>query len=238
MRRVLFLVEGSTDKQRLSALSSVFEKMQIIIIPIGGDILSRDDYKNQPFTLIKKILEKDKLYEVTDFDEIIQITDTDACFISGDNYISSSQSNHIIYFEDHVETKNIKTTIALRRCKAKNIKKLLSNPFIKLYYNSINIDHAFSGVANLTTAKKRALALKMYHHEKNNPLHFIKTIKEVNSSNIYDYKKSWEYIMHDKNSLSRSSNLLIFILDHYEYLKKDIKTFISLSCSSKDLLDN
>ena len=81
-KRCLFLVEGPTDRQRFSILQKLFDKSDLILIPFQTDVLTKKSYSSRYKTQIREALSKEKIYSFEDFDEIIQIVDTDGCFLS------------------------------------------------------------------------------------------------------------------------------------------------------------
>ena len=226
MKKCLFLVEGPYDKQRLSLLEDLFDENKLIIIPFETDKLQKEKYYLNYEDEIKCLLDREKTYEITDFDFIVQTCDTDGCFIPDDKKIENTSIKHIIYYEDYIEAIDLKSLIANHNYKKENITKLISSNKIRLFYNSTNIDHVFDNKQNPTKDEKKRLAIIMSNKYKDNIDSFIKLLFDVNLSKTYNYTDSWDFIKKENNSLKPTSNLIIFLLENYEELKQDIKQVI------------
>lgn len=226
MNKCLILVEGPFDKLRLDCLIDLFKDDKIVILPLGGDLLTSKNYYRNYKKEIINLLNKEKGYTYDDFDEIIEIIDTDGCFISSKNVLENSLINKIRYFSDHIEVLEKESIEKIHHYKAQNINKFIKFNKMKLFYNSVNIDHAFDNVKNLTNSTKRKLALNFLNKYSDDLFSLLDLLFDINSSNITDYLATWNYIKKDTNSLTRSSNVIIFIIEHFEDLKDDFKEYL------------
>ena len=227
MRKCLFLVEGPYDEQRLSLIQDLFDENKIIIVPFTNDKLTKNDYYSNYSSEISSLLSIAHTYDISDFDLFVQICDTDGCFIPDSDVKENKGLKHIEYYSSHIEVSDRNGLLGRRANKRTNIEYFLSNQNkIKLYYNSTNIDHAFDNIQNPTQKQKKSFALQMSNNYRGNARGFIQKLIDVNTSNIIDYNDSWNYIKRGYNSLTSSSNIIIFLLDNYADLKDESKTII------------
>ena len=152
MNKCLILVEGPFDKLRLDCLLDLFKEDKIVILPLGGDLLTSKNYYRNHKKEIISLLNKEKGYAYEDFNEIIEVIDTDGCFISSKNILENPSISKIKYFSTHIEALERESIIKMHQYKAQNVNKFLKFNKMKLYYNSVNIDHAFDNISNLTNS--------------------------------------------------------------------------------------
>ena len=225
-KRCIFLVEGPTDKQRFSVLQKLFNENELVIIPFQTDVLTQKSYSKKYKTLIKEVLAKEKAYDFNDFNEIVQIIDTDGCFLS-DNLIQTNHSvSNIVYTSNSIVCSNVKALCQQREYKRNNISAILESGEIKLYYVSTNAEHAFDNVQNASNQQKRQLALKMYRNYSNNVGALLEKIQDV-APNVKTYEESWSFIKQDNNSLLPYSNIIFWLIDNIEYLKEEYRSYLS-----------
>ena len=226
MIKILLLVEGYTDKYRLTLLSKLFDKTQLEIESMNTDILKNKNYLTNYESYIKAILKKEKFYDLKDFQKVYQIIDTDGCFISENNYDINPQYKKIIYETNQIKCAN-DSIIKQNQIKNKNIDYILDRTIMKIYYNSCNLEHAFDNQLNVNEEYKRISALEFVKKYKDDLESFLKLLFNINKSNTLDYLQSWEYIKINNHSLSNTSNLIIFIIEYYDYLKKEYQEIIN-----------
>lgn len=224
-KRCLFLVEGATDRQRFSVLQGLFDKTNLVIVPFQTDILTKKSYAIRYKTNIKEVLSKDKIYDFDDFDEIVQIIDTDGCFLS-DNLIQTDRSvSSIKYTTTSIICEKPEPLKQQRKNKRNNITTILKSGKIKLYYVSTNAEHAFDGIQNPSSKQKRNLALKMFAKYSNNPGALLKKLREI-SPYVESFEESWKFIIKDNNSLLAYSNIIFWLLENVEYMKEEYKILL------------
>ena len=99
--------------------------------------------------------------KLSDFDKIVQVCDTDGCFIKEEYIEEDKDINHIIYEEEKIIVKRLSSILKIRNYKKDNINEVLKEDKIKLYYNSTNIDHVFDNIQNPSDKEKKHLSIKM-----------------------------------------------------------------------------
>ncbi len=224
-KRCLFLVEGATDRQRFSVLQGLFDKSNLVIIPFQTDVLTKKSYASRYKSNINEVLNKEKVYSFDDFDEIVQIIDTDGCFLS-DSLIQKDRSvSNIIYTNTSIICENPEPLIQQRENKRNNIATILKSGMIKLYYVSTNAEHAFDGIQNPPNRKKPDLALKMYANYSKNLGALLEKIKAI-APDVDTFEDSWSFIMKDNNSLLPYSNIIFWLLENVEYMKEEYKILL------------
>lgn len=235
MIKCLFLVEGPYDLQRLSLLKGLFDENKLEIIPLEGDKLTNKDYISNYRSIISGYLNKISTHSLDDFDLLAQICDTDGCFIDKTFIHPNSLIRKIKYYRNHVETIDVNSKITRDEHKRNNINSLLNNGEIELYYNSCNIDDAFDGVINPSKKQKGSLAIEMYNKYKDNLSDFIDLIFASDKTGSISYQNSWDIIKSGFNSLSQTSNLKYFLINHINELKEEYKKYV-LSLINENLI--
>ena len=226
-KRCLFLVEGATDRQRFSIFQKLFDENELVLIPFQTDILTSKPYSNRYKTYIRELLNKEKLYEFGDFDEIVQIMDTDGCFLS-DSLIQVDHSvPSIKYTASSIICENPEPLIKQRENKRNNITSILKSGKIRLYYVSTNAEHAFDNIQNANNKQKKLLALKMFASYSNNLGALLEKLKSI-SPDVATFEDSWEFIMKDNNSLLPYSNIIFWLLENIEYMKEEYKALLDM----------
>lgn len=223
MKKILVLVEGPNDKLRLIRIEDFFDSKKAILFPMEGDWLKSSNYFSNYENKIISALAKDKSHDLDDFDEIVQISDTDGCFINDSRVIEDLSINKIEYGTDYIKTRDVKSDLVCKHNKVNNINNLLISNKIRLFYNSCNIDHVFDNVVNLSRRRKNTLAACAKLRYDANNLKLIEELHNANVSETLDHKASWDYIKQGFNSLSRCSNVIIFLYEHIDLLKPEIK---------------
>ena len=132
MNKCLILVEGPFDKLRLDCLLDLFKEDKIVILPLGGDLLTSKNYYRNHKKEIISLLNKEKGYAYEDFNEIIEVIDTDGCFISSKNILENPSISKIKYFPTHIEALERESIIKMHQYKAQNVNKFLKFNKMKL----------------------------------------------------------------------------------------------------------
>lgn len=223
MKKILVLVEGPNDKLRLIKIEDFFDSKKAILFPMDGDWLQGANYSANYRDRIASALAKDKSHDLDEFDEIVQICDTDGCFIDNSCVIEDKNIKKIEYGSNYIKTKNLNADITCKNNKVNNINNILRENNIRLFYNSCNIDHVFDNVANLSKNRKNALAACAKRRYDDNNLKLIEELHNANVSKTLNHKASWDYVKSGFNSLSRCSNVIIFLYEHIDLLKPEIK---------------
>ena len=224
-KRCLFLVEGATDRQRFSVLQGLFDKSYLVIVPFQTDILTKKSYASRYKTNISEVLNKEKIYGFDDFDEIVQIIDTDGCFLPDSLIQVDHGVTSIKYTTTSIICENPGPLKQQRENKRNNIATILKSGKIKLYYVSTNAEHAFDGIQNPPNRKKPDLALKMYAKYSRHLGALIEKLKEI-SPDVETFEESWSFIMKDNNSLQAYSNIIFWLLENAEFMKEEYKALL------------
>lgn len=223
MKKILVLVEGPNDKLRLINIEDFFDSKKAVLFPMEGDWLQGTNYFVKYKDKITSALAKDKSHDFDDFDEIVQICDTDGCFINNSRVIEDKTIKKIEYGSNYIKTTYLKADLARKNDKTNNINNILKSNDIRLFYNSCNIDHVFDNKINIGSSEKKNLALCAKRRYDSNSLILIEELYNANASKTLDHKLSWDYVKKDFNSLSRCSNVIIFLYEHIDLLKPEVK---------------
>lgn len=226
MVKCLFLVEGPYDLQRLSLLKSLFDENKLEIIPLEGDKLTSINYFEDYRTIVTAFLSKLSTYSFEDFDFLAQICDTDGCFVERSSIVHNHALSKIKYYRDRIEAIDVNTKVCSNEYKRNSIKALLKSGEVELFYNSCNIDDAFDGIINPSRKQKSSLAIAMYNKYKSDLYAFIDLIFVSDKSGSESYEDSWNYIQSGTNSLSQTSNLKFFLINHISELKEEYKEYV------------
>lgn len=225
MIKILLIVEGILDQLLLNSITKLFDEKQVEIESVNGDLLKNKDFVNSYENIVSEKLSKEKIFNLEDFNEICFVTDTDGCFIDEENIIIDENNKAIKYNDYSIICSNTSVKEELK-IKSNNIKKIINNNVFYIYYNSCNLEHAFGGERNNTSTEKKKFALwftKRYYNRIND---FLSLLISINHAETIDYKESWNYIIKDCNSLNSSSNIIIFLFQHINLLKKEYKNIL------------
>lgn len=219
-RKIVFvIVEGPSDETALGiTLSQYFDNDAVYVHIMHGDITTRKGVN--PQNIVSKIgneikaYAKSHHYKSVNFMQIIHIVDTDGAYIPKENILEDIESHELLYQDDGIHTNNKDKVVIRNKIKAENLYRLRScgsiwNIPYRVYYMSCNLDHVLYGKRNSSDDEKENDAYnfaKMYRNE--NEL-FLKYICESEFSVKGDFKKSWEFIEEDMNSIERYTNLSV-----------------------------
>ena len=212
--------------KRLSVLSSLFDEDKLVLIPFGTDVLQIKSYFDDYESRIKSILSKEKTHEFSDFDEIVQVCDTDGCFIRDVDVVEDTSIRKIVYKTNKIIVKDRNNVLLARTNKRENIEQLLLEGKIDLYYNSTNIDHVFDNLQNPSSSDKKQKSMDMYNKYKSDGLGLLEVLVQLCPDNS-SYERSWNYIKQDHHSLERATNIIHFVIKHSDSLKAEYKQRLS-----------
>ncbi len=220
---VLFLVEGITDKVALEGvLSSIVEDREVSFQLTDGDVMTKKGLTTQNVVkyignYVKNYLENSR-FEKSDILKIIHLVDTDGAFVDDDT-IMYKDIEHIQYFPDKMETRDVDYIINRNKKKAGMLNKLISTHKIStigysIYFFSSNLEHVcYNKQEDLNRKEKMHLAEQFSDKYEDNPEEFLKFIRSKEIAVDGDYKISWEFIKQDCNSLNRFCNFHLFFDD-------------------------
>jgi len=221
---LLFLVEGANDEAALGkALDNLHKNhSQDDLIRIGmthGDITSDFRVKNvthEVVTHVKKYLADYKLKR-SDIYEIVLLLDMDGAFVPDEVILQSDKYSRAFYCEDKILHKNPEVLQKTHKHKQSHINKLLTLnkvlvdvPF-SVYFVSCNLDHLICGNANLTDREKSSAADDFSMKYGEDADGFLKFFHDPKINLDSSYKKSWDAIKQELNSLKKYSNMNVFL---------------------------
>lgn len=220
-KKVIFvIVEGPTDKDALSSvLKQIFSSAEVHFHVIRGDITTEDAItaNNAKSYVAKRVAAEMKKYAYKESDilQIVHLIDTDGAFIP-DNLVKARTEKGIQYFEDHIETGEVKYIQGRNQKKSSVVASLCSTGKMKskipysIYYFSRNMEHVLHNVATeLTNDQKVELADAFADRYEENPMDFVAFIESEEVAVPGGYTQTWTFIREGTNSLNRHSNLRI-----------------------------
>lgn len=220
-KKVIFvIVEGPTDKDALSSvLKQIFSSAEVHFHVIRGDITTEDAItaNNAKSYVAKRVAAEMKKYAYKESDilQIVHLIDTDGAFIP-DNLVKARAEKGIQYFEDHIETGEVKYIQGRNQKKSSVVASLCSTGKMKskipysIYYFSRNMEHVLHNVATeLTNDQKVELADAFADRYEENPMDFVAFIESEEVAVPGGYTQTWTFIREGTNSLNRHSNLRI-----------------------------
>ena len=219
---ILLIFEGPSDRDALFfPFENKFLLNDVRVEITYGDITSDRDsdssnIKEKVCEIVDRFLDESKLHP-EDIKEVIQITDTDGCYIENDLIIEQSDCPTAWYTEDAIFTGKVSAIQKRNENKSMNLNVLSSCKKIKnidysLYFMSSSLDHVLFGKLNLSDEEKESLSnafARKYRADHNG---FIKFITKSDFSICDSYENSWEMIKLDNNSLRKFTNLSILFL--------------------------
>ena len=237
---LLFLVEGTSDIRALEYplgmffcdINSSFELRFLKPVDNKGDITGNNLIEQSK---IAKSIDKwwgvsNSLsrngFEPSDVAEIIQIIDIDGVYIANESIKYGPFREKIEYCETEIKCENPNRVIDRNLRKRHNISSLKKTVSLRIgstnipysiYYFSCNLDHFLFGERNLNHKLKCDNAETFaYSFDNSSEVYsFFETSNEERTSVQFPYKKSWEYLKKESNSLSACSNLIL-LLDKYK----------------------
>lgn len=222
---VLFIVEGSSDKQ---ALEKIFQKIYRYSKTIefrctDGDIssddeITKDSVKSRLCEIIDSYIKDQKLLK-SDIFQVVQIFDTDGAYIP-DTAILAGDSEHFVYTLEGISCKYIDKVKKRNQHKSEIMDYLLTIHDVdglpyEMYYMACNLDHALYDVLNLSIEDKMDYADEFYERFKGKEELFIEFLnKDVVNGVPNSMQESWKYIKEGLHSIERHTNLHVYFINH------------------------
>ena len=217
---VIIIAEGKSEENALfSVMKSFFSPDEVIFHVMNGDMMTKNQ-RNITKIVDAIISEESRRYGLqrSDIRKVVQLTDTDGCFIP-DRYIVEDESlSHIAYSEECIRTpfpqsiqqRNMKRRRAISSLVA--VRELKGRIPYSIYYFSRNIEHALYGIDKaVSDSRKTDLAYEFSDRFSYNDAAFIRYLEEEDICPGEDYESSWEAIGNDRESLKRHSNLILLL---------------------------
>lgn len=230
----LVIVEGPSDETILSTiLDDIFDLNKIFYQVDYGDITTGNTDSIKGKSIDERITKAIKLYldknrygiKKKDIKKVILLTDMDGCYLS-EKYVFESDEK-LRYAEDGIYTNNVCGILERNKTKSKNLNKISTTSYvykdipIEVYYFSCNIDHAFFNKLNISDDEKEFYSNEFADEMLDNVEQQLNILDNL-SVHGNEYRNSWNNIKEGLNSVNRASNLLVFLINNKEYLRKDI----------------
>lgn len=228
MKRCLLICEGPFDELIFSILKNAFDGSLLEIKPLCRCCADTTDLKNNVESLVSEILSREHGYLRTDIDEVCFLIDSDGIYIPDSQIVENKELAHTGYKSNSIECPDKSSLIARNKKRRKNITDLLDERKYWIFYNSRNIEHAFDSSlsGHLNDNAKKRFALNILNTYDDNCDDFIRKLISMNKSGSNNLFESWRYLGVGNNSLSSTSNIIIFLLMHFYALKAEYKTII------------
>jgi hypothetical protein len=218
-KRVVFvIVEGPSDDEALGLLlTRFFDDNQVYVHIVHGDITS--DRTVNPQNISKKITEFVRQYAKSayllksDFQEVIQIVDTDGAFIPDSQVVRDDEKKRPYYTTSQILCANPEQIIQRNHQKSQNLRKISTLSKVwkdihyRVFYMSSNLDHVLHDKLNCSDEEKENDAHYFAKSYRNRLDEFVLFMTDSEFSVCEDYKASWEFIKQGNHSLERYSNL-------------------------------
>lgn len=218
---VLLIVEGITEDIALrGVLSEIFNDNRIEFCLVRTDITTREDIrpnniKKELGNIVKNFL--GKTFRETDLQEVIHLVDTDGVYIPEANIEEDVTLNSFVYSTDKIKAKDINKVVERNEIKKANLEVLISTNEVlrripyKVYYLSQNLEHFFHDKLNCSREERNELAQLLEDRYIEDLTSFLTFVRDSKLKSPDDYSDSWNYIKKSTNSLSRCSNIHIFL---------------------------
>ncbi len=160
-----------------------------------------------------------RTFRETDLQEVIHLVDTDGVYIPETNIEEDATLSNFVYYINRIKAKDINKVIERNETKKANLEVLISTNEVlkkipyKVYYLSQNLEHFFHDKLNCTREEKNKLAQLLEDRYIEDLESFLIFVRDSKLKSPDDYSDSWDYIKKSTNSLSRCSNIHIFLKD-------------------------
>ncbi len=221
---ILLMVEGQTDSTALKGiLSEIFNDNRIEFCLVETDITTKsgitpNNIRKELGSIVGNYLNRHS-FNRTDVQEVIHLVDIDDTYIAESNIIEDTSLDCFIYSENNIKAKDINQVIVRNNNKKDNMEVLINTSKVlkeipyRVYYLSQNLEHFFHDRLNCTRVEKNRLAENLEDKYIDDLEGFLTFIRDVALKSSDDYNDSWDYIKQSTNSLSRCSNIHIFLKD-------------------------
>ena len=221
-KKIIFvIVEGMSDEISLdSILNKIYSKNSLYIEIMHCDLTTKKlvtpaNILSHISNLIKRYIAN---YHVKkkDFQQIIQLVDTDGAFIPDDNIVQDDSIAAIYYSDTEIRTNNSRAIIQRNKQKRENLLKLIGTDTIwgipyRVFYMSCNLDHVLHDKQNATEKEKEDDSYTFADRYGNDIPGFWNFFSKSDFSIMIEYKESWNFIRKDLHSLGRFSNFCGYV---------------------------
>lgn len=225
---LLFIVEGMTEQTAFSGIfKNIFKDTGIVFRVMSGDITTsidrRSNIVNEMNDQIKNEMKRYG-YRKEDMLKVFHIIDTDGAFIPDDSVICHPKDT-VEYTEEQILCPDIDRILSRNHRKRQSVLILKSKSIIggipyRILYMSRNMEHVLHNEGgNLSQDEKIDLADEFSDRFSEDSEGFKTFIRSSDFAVLDDYQATWKYIMIDRHSLKRHSNLHL-ILEEEEIQKE------------------
>ena len=225
---LLVIVEGPSDETALGyALSQVYDKEQVYIQVVHGDITTKDRASSANIVKmvgneVKKFLDNNP-FKPSDFKGIIHIVDMDGAFAPDEVITEDPKCEKCSYSDTEIRTSSVDRIIKRNEQKRETLFKLIGTGKVRaipyrVYYMSCNMDHVLYDKRNSTDEEKENDAYDFAAKYKGDIEGFLHFMCESDFSVNEGYKDSWKYIETGLHSLERHSNLCVCLSEEKDRL--------------------
>lgn len=228
-KALLFIVEGSTDRDSLSpVLANIFENSYIHFHVFRGDITLQ--HGTTPQNIVKKVNDcvKEEMkrngYRRSDIIKVYHLIDTDGAFIPDENVRAFNEPDHLskistVYQENCILCRDPEVIRHRNGNKTRVVRRLIGQKTIgktpyELLFMSRNLEHVLHNrIETLTQRQKVELADDFADKYITKPKEFIEYISSGDIAVPGTFTDTWTYILNDIHSLQRNSNLHLIFSD-------------------------
>ncbi|MCR5651323.1 MAG: hypothetical protein K6F86_09110 [Lachnospiraceae bacterium] len=216
---LLVIVEGPSDETALGyALSQVYDREQVYIHVVHGDITTKDSASSSNIVNMVgnqvKIFLDNNPFKPSDFKGIIHIVDMDGAFVPDEVIHEDSGCERSSYSDTEIRTDSVERIIKRNAQKRETLFRLIGTGKVRsipyrIYYMSCNTDHVLYDKRDSTDEEKENDAYDFAAKYKGDVEGFLHFMCESDFSVDGEYKDSWKYIQTGLHSLERHSNLSV-----------------------------
>ena len=232
----LFIVEGESDKTALGALIEQLVKKEAVVFDVfhadvfganqrraGADpVMGAEKIHDRIRAVTLKHLERAE-YSWRDLSRIVLLSDTDGCFVPEGAVVEREGIDSICYFNDHIETASASGVKRRNREKSSHLWDVITGRRhvtyrkvsipVSVFFMSRNLEHALSNEAGYVSERRKARLAREFSSRYKDDIDGFVEFMSVEIAISGDYVGTWSYIAENTNSLSRGSNLHLFIQD-------------------------
>jgi hypothetical protein len=227
---LLVIVEGPSDETALGyALSQVYDREQVYIQVVHGDITTKDRVSSSNIVTmvgneVKKFLDNNP-FKASDFKGIIHIVDMDGAFAPDEVIIDDPECKKCSYSDTEIRTDSVDRIKKRNAQKREALFRLIGTGKVRaipyrVYYMSCNMDHVLYDKRNSTDEEKEIDAYDFAARYKGDVEGFLHFMCESEFSVNEEYKDSWKYIETERHSLERHSNLCVCLREEKDRIEK------------------
>lgn len=229
---ILFILEGSSDKESLDILlEDYLNRFRLKYKIVRGDITTHHHIgPEEAIKAIKTCIDEvvdGRIIKKDDIERIVHIVDTDGVFVPDEKLYFDPEATSIRYEHTGIYTQDVEMVKRRNDEKRRVIRKLLNTKSIKkteygrsteipyqIYYFSCNLEHVLHNQRNAVVEDKMKLASDFVDTYIDDNEGFIAFMCDSIFSVNRTYLESWKFIMEDDHSLKRYTNVCVFLNEY------------------------